>query len=341
MYFEPPMAERPPMPLRVRAAQVGDIAKISQLLVSAARERTRRNPALWPLAESCEAEVGAAVHRALSDPAQLMQQIWLVAEGSDAGMCGVAHAMILPVPPIYAGVLGQPGLILLDVYCVPEAPVATKGALIGAVEEALSAAGAKVLLAAHEPGAAVPFAQRGYRPLTLYMWKSGLAGEIGAVRLARRSDLDGLVALSALHRTLLERLDRFWTPHAEADARFSAWMHKSLGLADRDMLVSPDGGAGGYIIAQPATRMHIPPAHALGGTGIIDDFHHPDMESPEALANDGAGALALLSAAEASFVERGIDTALVVCPAAWRSKRQVLGAAGYDVALVWSILDTV
>ena len=115
-------------------------------------------------------------------------------------------------------------------------------------------------------------------------------------------------------------------------------MRRSLTLPDRDMRVSgPPDALEGYLIAQPASRLHFPPAHDISGTGVIDDFYHPDLADPSALANAGAGAMALLRAAEAAFAARGIGAAFVVCPAAWTSKVELLEAAGYATAMVWSI----
>ncbi|MDJ0820373.1 MAG: hypothetical protein QNJ09_01015 [Paracoccaceae bacterium] len=93
----------------------------------------------------------------------------------------------------------------------------------------------------------------------------------------------------------------------------------------------------GYVIAQPASRLHFPPAHDITGTGVIDDYHHPDLADPETIANGGEGAAALLHAAETAFDKRGVQAAFVVCPAAWRSKIELLENAGYETAMVWSI----
>jgi hypothetical protein len=93
----------------------------------------------------------------------------------------------------------------------------------------------------------------------------------------------------------------------------------------------------GYVIAQPASRLHFPPAHIITGTGVIDDFYHSDFADPDTLANEGGGAMALLRAAEEAFAGRGTGAAFVVCPAGWRSKIELLEAAGYGTAMVWSI----
>ena len=111
-------------------------------------------------------------------------------------------------------------------------------------------------------------------------------------------------------------------------------MARSLTLPDRDMIVSRAEGAG-YVIAQPATPLHVLPAHATAHLGIIDDWHHAEMADPAHLAAEGTGARALLQAAESALAARGRSSALVVCPAGWFSKRAVLEAVGYRVALTW------
>ena len=93
----------------------------------------------------------------------------------------------------------------------------------------------------------------------------------------------------------------------------------------------------GDILAPPASRLHFPPAHDITGTGVIDDYYHRDMADPTALADGSEGATALLRAAEAAFANRGVGAAFVVCPAGWLSKIEILEAAGYETAMVWSI----
>lgn len=120
-------------------------------------------------------------------------------------------------------------------------------------------------------------------------------------------------------------IDPFWQCHPNAETRFAAWMTRSLTLRDRDMLVmGPPGSLAGYVIAQPASRLHFPPAHDITATGVIDDHYHAELADPVVLANDGRGATRLLRAAEAAFADRGVGSAFVVCPAGWKSKLQVL-----------------
>ena len=70
---------------------------------------------------------------------------------------------------------------------------------------------------------------------------------------------------------------------------------------------------------------------------MIDDFYHTDLADRDELAQKGIDATALVRAAEAAFEARGIGTAFVVCPAKWGAKVQMLEAAGYKTAMLWSI----
>lgn len=252
------------------------------------------------------------------------------------------HSMLLPVPPIYAGRQGDPGLILPDSAVAPGAPEGTVDALAAAAERALMDAGAKILLSTYvtgEPWRDV-FRGRSYDPLTLYLSRTDLgdAGRPTAVRLATEADVPGIVTRAAENKRVLFEIDPFWERHSDADTRFTGWMNRSLTLRDRDMLVmGPPENLKGYVIAQPASRLHFPPAHDITGTGVIDDYYHPDLADPVVLANGGEGATTLLRAAEAAFAGRGMGAAFVVCPAGWRSKIEMLEAAGYETAMVWSI----
>lgn len=184
------------------------------------------------------------------------------------------------------------------------------------------------------------FEASGYEPLTLYMSRSDLGdqGMPSGVRTATEEDVPGIVERSAESRQVLFDIDPFWEFHPEADPRFSAWMTRSLTLRDRDMIVlgAPED-LQGYIIAQPASRLHFPPAHDITGTGVIDDYYHPELASPAAFDRGSEGSHALLRAAEAAFVNRGMGAAFVVCPAGWTCKIELLEAAGYETAMVWSI----
>lgn len=159
-----------------------------------------------------------------------------------------------------------------------------------------------------------------------------------AVRPASTADVPGIVARSADNRAALFEIDAFWEPHPEADCRFDAWMRRSLTLQDRDMMVlgSADD-VEGYAIAQPASRLHFPPAHDITRTGVVDDFYHRDLRTTARLGDQGAGAARLLHAAEAALGRRGKTAVFAVCPAGWPSKVEMLEAAGYTTAMIWLI----
>ncbi len=329
------------MSTTIRPATTEDIPAMVELLLADARERRAEDALLWDMADDAASQVEKAVTFALTAEAQPFRQFWQVA--ADRGqIVGVVHSMLLPVPPIYAGADGKPGLILPDSFAVADAPEGAVEALVEAAQAVLREAGARIFLSSFVTGPdwRAAFVAEGYEPLTLYFSRSDLgdAGRPSDVRPARETDVPGIVARSAENRSVLFGIDPFWAIHPEADARFDAWMRRSLTLPDRDMLVM--GAAEnleGYVIAQPASRLHFPPAHDITGTGVIDDFYHPDLAEPNALANEGAGSMALLRAAEAALAERGTGVTFVVCPAAWRSKIELLEAGGYETAMVWSI----
>ena len=325
----------------VRTATTGDIPSLVDLLLMDAEERHAVDPILWKRAADAPAQIEKALTFALTSEQQPFRQIWQVSE-HDGAINGVIHSMLLPVPPIYAGTQGDPGLILPDSAVVPGAPESTIDALVAAAERALMDAGAKTLLSTYvtgEPWRDV-FLGRSYDPLTLYLSRTDLddAGRPSITRLATEADVPGIVTRAAENKRILFEIDPFWERHSDADTRFTGWMNRSLTLRDRDMVVmGPPENLNGYVIAQPASRLHFPPAHDITGTGVIDDYYHPDLADPTVLANGGEGATTLLRAAEAAFADRGIGAAFVVCPARWRSKIEMLEAAGYETAMVWSI----
>ncbi|WP_417770550.1 hypothetical protein [Stappia sp.] len=330
----------------IRAAREADIPSMSGLLLADAGRRCADNPDLWGLAGDAEARVRAALMAAMSGEGRGPRHAWLVAEVGDK-LVGTVHSLVLPVPPIYAGNLGDPGLLMPECFVTSAAPEGTMQALVEAAEADLVAAGVRLHLASGVGAEqCAMLIQAGYRPITLYLAKSRLragsdseAVRPAGVRAADAGDIAGIVARSAEHRRVIAALNaRFWAPHQEADTRFAAWMLRSLTLEDRDMLVAgqaddPDG----YAIAQPASHLHFPPAHDIAETGILDDFFHRDFAGPARLSHGGVGAGALLRAAEAVFVRRGIDAAVVICPAAWSSKIETLEAAGYRTAITWMI----
>jgi hypothetical protein len=328
------------MTVSIKPATVDDLTAMTDLLLADAEQRRAMNPALWPLAGDARARIEAAVRAGLAADAS-PKQVWLLAEAGGRAV-GIAHGMIVPVPPIY-NVATPPGLLLDDCYAAPDAMAGTADALLTAMEAALQEAGAFSLIAscpAAGPWRAL-YERQGYEAVTLYMAKGGLAERPApeGVRLATAADVAGIVRLSADHRRTLFALNaRFWPVHPDADSRFGAWMGYSLTLKDRDMFVAGAPGAvDGYVIAQPISPLHIPAGHDLRATGVIDDFYDGDFAGVAAVSGDGARALDLLAAAESAFARRGVKTALAVCPAAWTSKAALLELAGYGTAKMWML----
>lgn len=325
----------------IRPATPDDMPRLVELLMLDAQERHAEDAILWKMADGAPTQIEKALTFALTADGQPFQQFWYVAD--DGGqITGVIHAMLLPVPPIYAGSFGEPGLILPDSVVAADAPSGTLEGLLAAAEDALHEAGARIKLASFVTGEVwrTAIEASGYEPLTLYLSRSDLGdqGIPAGVRPATEEDVPGIVARSAENREVLFDIDPFWEIHPEADPRFSARMTRSLTLRDRDMMVlGPSEDLQGYIIAQPASRLHFPPAHDITGTGVIDDYYHSELANPAALDHGGEGASALLRAAEAAFANRGIGTAFAVCPAGWASKIELLESAGYETAMVWSV----
>jgi hypothetical protein len=325
----------------IRAAREADIPSMTNLLLEDAGERRAGSPGLWGLAGDAGTRVGTALAAAIAGEGHGPRHAWLVAEVGGE-LVGMAHSLVLPVPPIYAGNWGDPGLLMPECFVTKTAPEGTMQALVEAAEADLRVVGVQLHLASGIGlRQCAMLEQAGYRPITLYLAKSGLQAvpAAGAVRPAGVGDIAGIVALSAEHRRVIAALNaRFWAPHPQADTRFDAWMRRSLTLEDRDMLVAGQSDAlEGYAIAQPASRLHFPPAHDISATGILDDFFHRDFADPARLSDDGKGAGALLQAAEAAFARRGIGAAVVICPAAWPSKIEALEAHGYRTAITWMI----
>lgn len=94
----------------------------------------------------------------------------------------------------------------------------------------------------------------------------------------------------------------------------------------------------GYVVAQPVSSLLLPVAHDPGPVGVIDDFYDRDFADVSvAETPDGGSAAALLVAAETAFARRGVEAALVVCPAAWASKASVLEREGYRAVKLWML----
>jgi GNAT superfamily N-acetyltransferase len=326
----------------IRPATPKDLSSIALLLAQDARERSALDPLLWRLAVDAPTRIEEAVGAAPKQPQAPARELWYVAE--DAGrIVGVTHGMLLPVPPIYDSSAGSPGLLFDDCFISDDAPSGTAEALLAATEAALVAAGASRLIASCAAAAPLHslYRRHGYEPVTLYMVKHRLRPDAFApgVRMATDKDIHGIAKQSAEHRRTLVRINpRFWYIHAQADSRFEAWMRRSLTFRDRDMLVATSGHAvRGYVVAQPIAPLLVPAAHETAAIGVIDDFHDEDFADISALPTDASSGSALLAAAESAFARRAIDSALVVCPAGWSSKRSLLEQNGYRTAKLWML----
>ncbi len=338
----PVLARESLMPPSIRPATPDDTPAIVALLMRDAQTRRSLDPLLWRLASDAPARIEAGVRAAFDRSHGPPADRWLVAQAADR-IVGVAHAMLVPVPPIYGVKTGPPGLLLDDCYVARDAPPGTAEMLLAATEAALRSEGVGALIAscpAAGPWRPV-YERHGYEPVTLYLVKHGFRVDAApsGVRPARADDVPGIVRLSADHRHTLARLNpRFWPIHPDADSRFEGWMRYSLTLKDRDMFVAGAPGEGrGYVIAQPVSPLLVPAIHDIAGIGVIDDFFDGGFADVPALSNGGAEGGALLSAAEGAFARRGVETALVVCPAAWTSKVALLRRQGYRDAKVWML----
>jgi hypothetical protein len=321
------------MAAKIRRAGPEDLGQIVPLLMVLAQQRHASSPRLWPLDAEAASRLVATLAKQLAPTSALM---WFVAV-ADGRLLGVAPAMLLTIPPIYAGALGPPGLLLDDWAVTEGAPESTLQNLLDGAKAALVALGARVLIGSTTGAGAARdlLAQNGYEPLTMFMGKSGLIAEAegGDVRPATVDDVPEIVAASAVNRATLAAIHPFWTPHDQADSRFDGWMRHSLTLMDRDMFVSDTRH--GYAIAQPVARLLIPPAHDISRIGVIDDYYDPAFAAIAGVANTPTSDL--LHMAEAALARRRIDAAMVVCPADWPTKRAVIKAHGYSSAKLWMI----
>ena len=235
-------------------------------------------------------------------------------------------------PPIYALASGL-AFVLFDDTCVSQAASDDALApLIAAAEREGAAMGASIFLAACAPFQRAKMRAleaAGYGVVTHYLVKHCLiGGEVPAsVRAATAADVPAIVAMGARSQQVLAAANaRMWTPHAEAPARFGAWMQYSLSLSDRRIFVRGEAERGGFVIAQPTSPFHVPLACSRAHVGLIDDFW---------AAGFGADASDLLAAAECAFVQQGRTSAMAIAPAAWPAKQASLRAAGYGDGNAW------
>lgn len=202
------------MPPSIRPATSKDLPAMVALLAQDAQQRRSLDPLLWSVAADASTRIEKAVGGALNAPQTSARELWLVAEHAGRAV-GVAHAMLVPVPPIYDSGAGAPGLLLDDCFISAEAPSGTAEALLVATEAALRAAGAVRLIAScPAAGALRPlYESHGYEPVTLYMAKHRFSSDAlpSGVRPAGAEDVPGIVKRSAEHRRTLAQINaRFW-----------------------------------------------------------------------------------------------------------------------------------
>ena len=124
------------MTTSIRPAGPNDIEQMADLLLADAEARCRADPLLWKLDDSPREKILSAVRTSI----EAGQERWLLAQVGDA-VVGLTHAMIVPVPPIYDGKFGAPGLLMEDCFVSPDAPLPTRSDLLQATEADLVKAG--------------------------------------------------------------------------------------------------------------------------------------------------------------------------------------------------------
>src|SRR5215471_6729957 len=205
---------RPIMPPSIRSATLQDLPAIVELLIQDAEARRSLDPVLWRTAGDASTRIERAVGAVLNGSQAPAREFWFVAERVGR-IVGVTHAMLVPVPPIYDGAAGSPGLLLDDCFIAAGAPSGTAEALLVATEAALETAGAPRLIAS-SPAAGplrLLYERHGYEPVTLYMAKHRPSPDAlpPSVRKASAEDVPGIVKRSAEHRRMLARINpRFW-----------------------------------------------------------------------------------------------------------------------------------
>jgi len=161
--------------LAIREAEVPDLDDMIGLLIEDGKQREMSDQTLWKMAVNADEKIRAALRQAMENESPPFRQRWLIAE-ADGKMAGIAHTILLPVPPIYAGEFGPPGLIMEDCFVSDDLPSDIAQVLLGAAEADLIAAGAKILLGSSVSGGSweTVYTASNYEPLTLYLAKVGL-----------------------------------------------------------------------------------------------------------------------------------------------------------------------
>ncbi|MCF6444854.1 hypothetical protein [Nereida sp. MMG025] len=242
----------------IRSAEIADIPALAALMVADAQRRAASGDVLWAVRADAADAVAAELTRAMMQEGGPIRHAWMVAHHNDV-ILGVVHSILLPVPPIYAGRFGPPGLVMQDSTVADGCDDTLQHALFAAAEADLIDAGARYLLASGAEG-----------------------GDWAGLFVARQ-----------------------------------------------------DGAFAGYAVSQPATPLHFPTAHAIAGTGIVDDFHHVDLADWSNADAPTDGAAQVFGAAEAALAQRGMAACVVMCPDGWLSKRAMLERAGYRNAITW------
>jgi hypothetical protein len=302
--------------MTLQKAQHSDIPRITALIGTERHVAPTNQPAA----------IGAQIKRDL-DAGQFE---WLVADTSDD--IAVARIAVIPPPPIYDLKGGLAGIVL-GTWRVTD---------IEPIDRHLRDRGAAVLVmdcAANDESKRSQLKARGYIATTHYMLKHGLAQHAPApnIRSATEDDIPTLVAFNREGRDRLHEANpAFWTSHPDADARFALWMKLSLTMRDRAIFVSENAGhPTGFVIAQPPSPIQVPITLDDAKIGVIDDFHCTSFGASLRDPQDPAPARELLAAAETVLLERAKTAAIVICPAAWAAKFQLLEQAGYKTLHTW------
>lgn len=326
------------MTIRSRAATPADIPAIIQLALFDADARGALDLRLWAPAPDQATRIETGLRTALSQPDGLVG--WRVLE-IGGSVVGASRFAVIPSPPVYDLGAGRAGIILDDTYVVVDAPAQALDVLAADVEAEAQRRGAVVIVAAcpaKRDVARRAFERRGYETVTLYMARHGLSGvEAAAARRAVEEDIPQIVALNRASQEYRQKLSpRFWKAHPDASARFESWMTESLKSIDRQIFVDgPAETLAGFIVAQSMGVVHLPLACASSHIGLVDDFCALEFDPFGSGSPSTGEASRLLAAAENAFRRQGKESAMVICPAGWTSKRDLLIAHGYEIGNVW------
>ncbi len=302
--------------MTLRKAQESDIPRIAALIGAEANMAHSNTP--------------SAIETQIKRDIETGQFEWLLTETSTD--IAVARIAVIPPPPIYDLKGGLAGIVL-GTWQVTD---------IEPIDRHLRDRGAAVLVmdcAANDESKRSQLKARGYIATTHYMLKTDIAPQAPAptVRAATGADIPTLVAFNREGRERLHEANpAFWTSQPDADARFALWMKLSLTMRDRVLFVSENAGhPTGFVIAQPPSPIQVPITLDDAKIGVIDDFHCTSFGASLRDPQDPVPARELLAAAETVLLKRAKSAAIVICPAAWAAKFQVLEQAGYKTLHTW------